>query len=234
MTERQRRILDVAITLMLTTALAWGVWSFFKGEIVFDLYANDTTQFRDYLVGLGAWAWFTYVWLIVLEVLIAFIPGWFVYPIGAALFGFMQAVALIMMANFIGASMSFWIGRRWGKPLVQKFVSRKYLVLFDKYMERNGTWAIFLLKVNPVTSFDFWNYVAGASNIGFWRFTIANMLGIFPLVLFFAAVGEQTFELAPQILGILILLTALYVVWYFVSLPRKISEFKKRKIDNSQ
>lgn len=234
MTERQRRILDVAITLLLTAALAWGFWSFFKGEIVFDLFANDASQFRDYLVGLGAWAAFTYVWLIVLEVLVAFIPGWFVYPVGAALFGFTQTIILVMIANFIGGSVSFWIGRRWGKPLIQKFIAQKYLNTFDRYMERNGTWAVFLLKINPVTSFDLWNYAAGASNIKFWRFTVANLLGILPLVMFSAALGEQSFEIAPQILGILLLLTALYVVWYFVSLPRKISDFKKGKINNSQ
>jgi uncharacterized membrane protein YdjX (TVP38/TMEM64 family) len=229
MTERQRRILDVFITLVLTAALAWAFWSFFQGDAVFNLFSNDASKFRDYLAGAGTWAAFAYVWLVILEVLIAFIPGWFVYPVGAAIFGFVETIFLVMLANFIAASISFWIGRRWGKPLLEKFIAQKYLTQFDAYMERNGTWAIFILKINPITSFDIWNYLAGASKIGYWKFTIANLLGILPLVVFSAALGEQGFEVAPQILGVLLLLTALYVVWYFVNLPRKISDMRKRK-----
>ncbi len=233
MTERQRRVLDVTITLLLTSALVWGFWSFFQGEAVFNLFSNDAAKFRDYLVNLGAWASFTYIWLVILEVLIAFIPGWFVYPVGAAIFGFTQTIFLVMIANYIAASVSFWIGRRWGKPLLEKFISHNSINKFDGYMEKNGTWAIFFLKINPVTSFDIWNYIAGASKISYWKFTIANLLGILPLVVFSAALGEQGFEVAPQILGVLLLLTVLYVVWYFVNLPRKISDFRKKVHDKN-
>ncbi|MBX4187808.1 MAG: VTT domain-containing protein [Candidatus Doudnabacteria bacterium] len=232
MTEKQRRIFDVTLTLVLTAALAWAFWSFFKGEAVFNLFSNDTEKFRDYLINLGPFAAFAYVWLVVLEVLIAFIPGWFVYPVGAAIFGFFKTIVLVMVANFIGSSISFWIGRRWGKPLLAKFIAAKHISKFDGYMEKNGTWAVFFLKVNPVTSFDIWNYLAGASSIGFWKFTIANLLGIFPLIVFSAALGEQSYEVAPQILGVLVLLTMLYVVWYFVNLPRKISDFRNKNKDS--
>gem|GEM_PF-4361389 len=234
MTERQRRILDVTITLLLTGGLFWAFWSFFQGDAVFNLFANDSTKFRDYLIGLGAWAAVTYIWLIVLEVLVAFIPGWFVYPVGAAIFGFSNTIIYVMAANLIGSSISFWIGQRWGKPLLQKFIAAKYLTKFDDYMERNGTWAIFILKINPITSLDIWNYVAGASKITYWKFTVANLLGILPLVVFSAALGDQSFEVAPQILGVLLLLTALYVIWYFVNLPHTISEFRRRKSENAE
>lgn len=234
MTEKQRRILDVSITLVLTAALVWAFWSFFKGEAVFNLFANDSSRFRDYLVNLGPLASITFIWLVMLEVLIAFIPGWFVYPVGAAIFGFLQTILLVMVANYLAASISFWIGRRWGKPFLEKFISARYLAKFDQYMENNGIWAIFLLKINPITSFDLWNYVAGASKINYWKFTIANLLGILPLVVFSAALGETSFDVAPQILGILLLLTVLYIVWYFVNLPKQISRFKQDKTPDSE
>lgn len=229
MTDKQRRILDISVTLVLTAALVWAFWSFFQGDAVYNLFSNDSSKFRDYLVGLGAWSWMAYIWLVMLEVVVAFIPGWFVYPVGAAIFGFFNTIVLVMVANFLASSLSFWIGRRWGKPLLRKFIAAQSMTRFDEYMERNGTWAVFILKINPVTSLDIWNYLAGASNIGYWKFTIANLLGILPLVVFSAALGEQSFEIAPQLLGVLVLLTVLYVVWYFVNLPRKISKFRARK-----
>lgn len=229
MTDRQRRALDVMITLVLTGLLAWGFWSFFQGQAVFTLFSNDSKDFQNYLANTGGWAMFTFLCLVILEVLIAFIPGWVIYPVGAALFGFTATVSLVMVASFIGASLSFWIGRRWGKPLIQKFVSTKYINQFDAYMEKNGSWALFFLKLNPVTSFDLWNYLAGASAIGFWKFSIANLLGIFPLIMFSAALGQEGYNLAPQILGVLLLLTLLYVVWYFVNLPEQLKKMRQEK-----
>lgn len=229
MTEKQRRALDVFITLVLTGLLAWGFWSFFQGQAVFNLFSNDAGRVQDYLSSLGAWAALSFFVLVILEILIAFIPGWIIYPVGAALFGFMNTVTLVMLANFIGASLSFWIGRKYGKPIVERFVSAKHVAQFDKYIENNGTWSIFLLKLNPITSFDFWNYLAGASSIKFWRFTIANLIGIFPLIIFSVALGNEGYEIAPQILGVLLLLTLLYIVWYFVNLPEQIIKIRKEK-----
>jgi len=135
-------------------------------------------------------------------------------------------VALVMTANFIGGGISFWIGRRWGKPLLERFISKSYLDKFDAYMERSGTWAVFILKINPITSLDIWNYVAGTSPIKFWKFMAANLVGILPLVIFSAALGEQSYNIAPQFLGVLLLLTALYVIWFFVKLPAKIRKIR--------
>lgn len=226
MDSKHRKLIDIAITIVVTVAIVWAFWSFFQGQAVFDLFSNDAERFREYLVGLGPAAEVAYIWLVMLEVLIAFIPGWFVYPVGSAVFGFATTIFLVMTANFLGGSLSFWIGRRWGKPLLQRFIAPNYISKFDAYMERNGTWAIFFLKINPITSLDIFNYLAGATPIKFWKFTLANMLGILPLVIFSAALGEQSYEVAPQILGVLLLLAIVYVVWFFVNLPGRIKKLR--------
>jgi uncharacterized membrane protein YdjX (TVP38/TMEM64 family) len=233
MTSKQRKVLDLSISVFLTALIAWAFWSFFQGKAAFDLFANDSSRVHAYLVNLGPWAMFTYVWLCMLEIVVAFIPGYFIYPVGAAIFGLFKSVVLILIAQFVAGSICFWIGRRFGKPLLERFIAPKYITKFDEYIEKNGTWAILILKVNPITSLDIWNYVAGATKMDFWKFTIANLTGILPLTIFSAALGEQTFELAPQILGIMILLTVLYMVWYFVHLPYRISNYKKQKNSDS-
>lgn len=221
MTPFQRKLLDITATVILSAALLWGFWSFFQGQAVYDLFSNDYTKFQEYLNGIGAWSWVVYVWLVMLEVLIAFIPGWFVYPVGGAIFGLWPTIILVTIGNLIGASVSFWIGRKWGTQLLHKFIAEKTTRQFDSYMDRHGILAVFLLKVNPVTSLDILNYVAGASPIKFWKFTIANILGILPMIIFSAVLGEETFRIAPQILGVLALLAAIYIIWFFVTLPAK-------------
>lgn len=224
MTERQRKFVDVSSTIVLCALILWAFWSFFQGQVVFDLFANDSERFKDYLANQsGSWAAFVYVVLVMLEVLIAFIPGWFVYPVGGAIFGFTQTVLLVLFGNFVAASISFWIGRKWGSILLRKFITEKNLVQFNAYMVTRGSWAVFFLKINPITSLDIWNYVAGASPMGYWKFSVANIVGITPLVMVSAAFGEKTYQFAPQVLGVLIIVTLFYVVWFIVNLPHKIS-----------
>jgi uncharacterized membrane protein YdjX (TVP38/TMEM64 family) len=222
MSPRQRYIFDAIATLVLTAAIFWGIWSFYHGQVVYDLFRNDPSRFRDYLLGMGVWASFMYVWLVILEVVISVIPGWFVYPVGGALFGFTQTVLMVLLANFIGASVCFWIGRRWGTRLLERFIAQESLKKFNYYMEKHGTLAIFLLKINPITSLDIWNYVAGASPIKFWKFTLSNLAGIIPLVAVSAALGEQSYKVAPQLLGAMVILTIVFLVWFLINFPAKI------------
>lgn len=228
MEPKHRKIIDLIVTTVLTGLLLWGFWSFLRGQVVFDLFTNNPERFKDYLVGFGAWSQFVYVCLVILEILFAFIPGWFIYPAGGAVFGVWETIGLILIANFIGGSICFWIGYRWGVKLLEKFISPKYIDRFNRYMEKNGSLAVFLLKINPITSYDLWNYVAGASPMGFWKFTLANLFGVAPLVAVVVALGEEGYKIAPQLLGVLFLVTVFYIVWFFVNLPEKIRKAKSK------
>jgi uncharacterized membrane protein YdjX (TVP38/TMEM64 family) len=222
MTTSQRRLLDIVVTILASGLILWGFWSFFQGQVVFDLISNDAVQFRDYLLNsAGPLAAVVFTALVALEVIIAFIPGWFVYPVGGVIFGVGNSILLILLGNFIAASICFWIGRKWGQLLLGKFIAKKYLDQFNEYMSRRGSWAVFLLKVNPITSLDIWNYVAGASPLSFWKFSMANILGILPLTVFSAVVGEQGYKIAPQALGALVLVTIIYFIWLIVNIPHK-------------
>jgi uncharacterized membrane protein YdjX (TVP38/TMEM64 family) len=196
---------------------------------VFDLEIKDADNFQKYLRDLGIWSRLAYTGSVFLEVLIAFIPGWIIYPAGSAVFGFTQTVILVLIGNLLGASVSFWIGRRWGQPLLRKFIASKYTQKFDAYMQQRGSLSIFFLKLNPLTSLDIWNYMAGASPMPFWKFTVANMLGITPLIVISSLLGEKTFEIAPQLMGVLIILTIIYAAWFIVNLPGKLARARRKE-----
>ncbi|MBI3952801.1 MAG: VTT domain-containing protein [Candidatus Doudnabacteria bacterium] len=226
MTEKQRKIFDSVVVAFLLGFIVWAFLSFFKGQLAFDVVINNPVGFKEYIVSLGPLAEIGYIAAVMLEVLVAFIPGWFVYPAGGALFGAWQTVALVLVGNFLAASISFWIGHKWGAKFLKTFVSAKHMEQFERFMEKRGALSVFLLKLNPITSLDIWNYLAGASPIKFWKFSLANILGIAPLVAISAILGEQTLNILPQFLGVLVLLTVVYVVWFILNLPKKIRNKK--------
>lgn len=226
-TEKQQRIFDFVLAIVVLGLLVWAFLSFFNEQIIFNLIVNDAAGFKIYLLGLGEWQEVAYFLAVMMEVIVAFIPGWFVYPVGAALFGFSKAVLLVLLGNFVGASLCFWIGHKFGSKLLKKFVSAENLERYEKFMEQKGFWSIFLLKLNPVTSLDVISYVAGASPLKYWKFSLANTLGLIPLVVFSTYLGEESLKIAPQILGILFLITILYILWSLVSLPKSLRNKNK-------
>ncbi len=231
MTDRNLKIVDFFATITLSVLVLWGFWSFFKGQAVFDLFSNNTEEFRQYLDSFqSGWAAVIFLGLIVLEVLIAFIPSWFIYPIGVAIFGVGNMIALVMVGNFIGSSIGFWIGQKWGAAILDRFVEEKYVLRFNNFMVKRGAWSVFLLKVNPITSFDVWNYIAGASPMGFWKFSFANTLGLMPITILAALISEETYTVAPKVLGILLVLTVVYIVWFVVNIPSKIRGRRARNL----
>lgn len=222
-----KKILDLTLGSILVILLLWVLFSLFQGNVLVDLLISNPQGFKDYIISLGVWSEIAYVGSVMLEVLIAFIPGWFIYPVGGAIFGFYQTLWLVLLGNFLAASISFWIGRKWGQPLLKKFIAPKYTAFFEQYMQTHGSISIFLLKLNPMTSFDLWNYIAGASRISYIKFSVANLLGILPLVVLSTFFGEEIYTVAPQILAVLFVLTIVYVAWFLVNLPKKISKYKR-------
>ena len=228
MSPKIAKTLDILAALIVIVVLVWAAFSFINGQAVFDLILNNPERFSDYFREAGPWAEILFVAVVITELLIAFIPGWFVYPVGGALFGLWPAFGLVVLGNLIGASIGFWIGRKFGTPLLRKFISKEYIERFDLFVQAHGTKSIFFLKINPITSFDIFNYLAGASPIKFWKFTVANLMGITPLILAAALLGDELLAAAPQLLGAMILLTLLYILWFIINIPRRISRARKK------
>ncbi|MBI2607834.1 MAG: TVP38/TMEM64 family protein [Candidatus Doudnabacteria bacterium] len=229
MTERQTKILDIVLAIILVGFLLWGGWSLYQGTAIFDLLLNNTDEFAVYLSEVGPMGNLVYTATIILEVLIAFIPGYVIYPIGGAVLGVGNAIFYSVIGNLIGASVSFWIGRKWGYPLLQKFVQKRHLDRWEQYVEKNGSLAVLFLKLNPITSFDVINYIAGASPMKFWKFTVFNLLGILPYIILTTIFGEGVFVIAPTMIIAFLVLTFLYILWFALTLPGKIRKTFGRK-----
>jgi len=78
----------------------------------------------------GIWATFLFLLLQIAQIVIAFIPGEPFPAIGAMLFGEDMALLLCLAGCLLGTMIVYCLVRRFGKPLVSKFVPEGY---FEKY-----------------------------------------------------------------------------------------------------
>lgn len=146
-------------------------------------------------------------WAIAVLAAVAFVESIFSpFPpdpilIAASLFNPEMALvlaAIVTVASVVGALVGYWLGDRFGRPVLDKFVPASKVeqveVMFDKY----GTWAIIFAAVSPVP-YKVFAITAGAMDMRLKPFIIASLIGRGARMFLWAALillfGETALEL---------------------------------------
>lgn len=134
--------------------------------------------------------------------------------------------AVATAASILGGIVGFIGGRRFGLPIIQKFVPPKYIDIVQHWVTNYGVWAIILASLAPIP-FKFVSISAGVFRLNPTLFIIAAILGrakrflLEGILIFYY--GPQAIELIKNlsdntliIIGIIAALT-----WLLVKLRRR-------------
>jgi uncharacterized membrane protein YdjX (TVP38/TMEM64 family) len=166
------------------------------------LFETIKTLFIKPLLKLGFWAAFVFLFLMVIQSLIAPIPSELILLSGAMIFGFWWGTVLGLIGSMLSAWITFYIANQGGRTILEAtgeklgFVDKMVLVL-DDWIENWGLWAIIVGRAVPVIMFDPVSYAAGVSNIKLKHYMIATFIGSIPRALFYAWLGIQTLNDNP-------------------------------------
>ena len=139
------------------------------------------------IINYGAFGFFV---AMILQAVVAPIPGEAVMMAGGAVFGTLAAGVMGAVAGCIGASICFFISRKGGRPFVLRIVGRKELEFIDRWFERYGLWAVFIARLIPLIPVDAVSYGAGFTTIKYGSFMTATFLGMLPRAFLYAYLGE--------------------------------------------
>lgn len=215
--------------LMLGTAilfLAIAVVSWQSKGVVFDLVRTDQTaawkveQLQHFFEACGPLAPIVYVAFVTIEVVVAPIPGLMLYAPGGVVFGGFGGGMLSLTGNVLGAGIACSIARTVGSNWLTRLFSADSLEKVQQELDRRGSWLIFLLRVNPLTSSDLVSYAAGFTRISIWKVMFATMFGMAPLCFAQAWLAESLFVAYPQLLYPLLAAGAVYVFVIVVVIRR--------------
>ena len=78
--------------------------------------------------------------------------------------------------SVVGGILGYWLGIKYGLPLVQKIVPKKYLNIIDGFTQHNAGWAVFLAAMSPIP-YKFVSITSGALRIPFGVFLFASFCG---------------------------------------------------------
>lgn len=211
-------------------AIAAAAWSYIAGGTVRMLVEgagslSDSSQTLDALrAALDRWgrlAPAVYVAAVVIEVLVAPIPGTLLYAPAGALFGGLLGGTLSLIGNTIGAAIACGVGSAVGEEALARRIEGTKLATYRTAIQQRGLWVVLLLRVNPLTSSDLVSYMAGAVGVPIWRVALGTFIGMAPLCYAQAYLAEQIFDILPGAVYVLGAAGILYVLALVIWLTRK-------------
>lgn len=208
MTDRARWAMVSGVLFVLLTVVIWLVAS----EAPFVRWLIRLYSDKHFLKqSVRAWGWMAplvFMAIQALQVIIAPIPGEVTGPVGGALFGTLWGVIYSTIGLTFGTLFCFWVGRRWGEPLVRPWLSEHNWNRMSFILEAEGAIICFILYLIPGFPKDIISYLFGMSPMPFWLFAVVSTVGRLPGTVissyFGAHVAEQQYIYAVVFMAIVL------------------------------
>jgi uncharacterized membrane protein YdjX (TVP38/TMEM64 family) len=138
-----------------------------------------------------------YTVAVVVEVVVAPIPGTLLYAPAGLLFGGFLGGVLSLVGNVLGAALCCVIGAAVGQEAIARRASGTRLQPHLARLRLRAFWLVLLLRINPLTSSDLVSYAAGAAGVPAWKVAAGTLIGMAPLCFAQAYLAEQLFTRLP-------------------------------------
>ena len=216
MTEKHKKM--VALLAVFVFVLFCAAVGYFIGVPMVRL-AKEPAQFQALVDSYGIWGRLIFVGMVVLQVIVAFIPGEPIELAAGYAFGFLEGSLLTLAGFLIGSWLVFILVRKFGVKLVEVFFPPEKILEFSFLKNPKKTKTIaFLLMLIPGTPKDFLSYFAGLTQLNVKQWLLIVTIGRLPSLISStatgAAAGQKNYILSGIVLGITMLLTVAGIVYY--------------------
>lgn len=109
--------------------------------------------------------------------------------------GFWQIVFIGAFGNLVGSWLAYWIGKKGGRPLIEKYgkyflIHNRDLDLADKWFLKYGELTVFFGRLLPVIR-TYISFPAGIAKMDFKKFSLYTFAGALPWTALFAWLGVK-------------------------------------------
>jgi len=189
---------------------------------------SSADKIKEIIKNFGVFAPLVFIFLTILQVLFASIPGQISGVAGGYLFGIVLGTIYSMTGIVIGSIITFYLSRKLGRPFVERIVNKKILKKFDKIIMKRGIPVLFLIYFLPALPDNIINYLAGLTKIKIKNLTAVLIIGRLPGFIVLSAVGAGLGN--KNILFSVILLIVTIIVSVILFLNKNKLEKKMEKL----
>ncbi|WP_052085771.1 TVP38/TMEM64 family protein [Clostridium sp. HMP27] len=175
---------------------------------------KDPDEVRNIINSYGQYSILAFILLQMLQVVVFFIPGEIVQVAGGYIFGTISGSIISLVGICLGSIIIFVICNIYGKPFVERIISKRHLTFFKKVLKLGSVnYIVFLLYLVPGIPKDALAYICGISDISLKNFIIYSTLGRFPGIFLSAYFGAKIGTDNKLILiGIAVVATVLFIL----------------------
>lgn len=174
-------ILFLILAVLVLSSKYW-----FPGLIKF----SSPAFVRDYFIGLGTIGYIIFIGLIAASIILP-VPSTFVAIGGGYVYGLLIGTILALAGTILGATVSFYLVRIFGEPLLEKVVSKKNYLHFNHLFKKRGTKIALISYALPIFPADSLNFLLGLTNIKYAAFLVILILGSIPRYVIVTSLGEN-------------------------------------------
>jgi uncharacterized membrane protein YdjX (TVP38/TMEM64 family) len=212
------------LTISLIFGGVFGLWMARAPFLNFIAWISDRRAITELILSYGVWGPVLYIFLLVLQIFVAMLPGQVLVLAGAYVFGFLPALFITVPSAIVTSQLAFYLARWAGRPLAYRLASRKVIDRWEQISVSQGVLFYFLSFVLPLFPSDAMCYVAGLGIISSSRFFVANIFGRLTSTIFTVLVGANGFDL-PLVFwaAAALLIIGFYFGWLYYSNKQRLS-----------
>ena len=201
----------VAVILLIVIYVIWDLLN--NGPLT--SFLNNKDAIISWVEGHGFLGPLAFIFLQVLQIVLAPIPGQIVGGVGGFLFSW-WGVLWTCIGTAIGGFIVFWLSRKFGRPLVEKIVKKDSLDKFDFIFSNNTSFILFVIFLIPGLPDDIICYLAGLTNISLKKLVTLFVIGRLPAIIIInylgSGIGEE--NLAPVVvISVIVAIVLALIVW---------------------
>lgn len=215
----------IRLTLVILIVLLVTIFSIFFHQEILQIFGS----FLMWLSNLGTFGFLLFM-IATFFTTIFCIPSFIMIIASGYLYSYF-AILMNVISLTLGAGFAFLMGRFFFKKGAIEFIrNNKKFEAIDKSMVKNSFKIIILLRLIPITPFNFLNYILGLSNISFLIYLFASFIGMIPEITVLVLFGKfskslkdiidgktgpnWTFELITYLLsGILVIFVFIFIIY---------------------
>ncbi len=147
-------------------------------------------KIAQFLQSMGPLAPVIYIILLSIAVILPPIPDTVPIVVAGVGFGGPMGTVYTMVGVMLGTTVSFYLASRFGRRLLERFVSEKRVSRLDSYASRMGWGLLFWSRLVGLNS-GLVSYAAGLTKMSLASFLSATVLGTLPQVLIISFSGQE-------------------------------------------
>jgi uncharacterized membrane protein YdjX (TVP38/TMEM64 family) len=216
LSRKQQKTIGIAAIVIAVIATALIIW---LAGVPLIKFASEPEKFRQWVNENGIASRFAYVGMVILQVVIAVLPGEpFEIAAGYA-FGAVEGTVLCLAAATLGSIIVFMLVRRFGVPLVEIFFSKDKLerINFLKSSPKRD-FIFFIVFMIPGTPKDLLSYFAGLTDISLTHWLLICSVGRLPSLVTSTiggdALGTSDYSFAVMVFAVTLIISLLGLLIY--------------------